>query len=162
MTGLYREQVYAPLWARGTLLAAFTMTTGLYIAQTLTGTMIGENPAPNTVLLTLSALFGGIYLIFHRLRIELDYRGVKLSYGLMTRTIPYIDIERVELSNIGIMEYGGIGYKQNQRGDVAYSVRRGEAVKLVTRSKGPVLFTPQEPRRVVSLINEMGSFQASI
>jgi len=64
MTGLYREQVYAPLWARGTLLTAFTMTTGLYIAQTLTGTMIGENPAPNTVLLTLSALFGGIYLIF--------------------------------------------------------------------------------------------------
>jgi len=121
-----------------------------------------RNPAPNTVLLTLSALFGGIYLIFHRLRIELDYRGVRLSYGLMTRTIPYLDIERVELSNIGVMEYGGLGYKQNHRGDVAYSVRRGEAVKLVTRSKGPVLFTPQEPRRVVSLINEMGSFSTSI
>ena len=162
MTGLYREQVYAPLWARGTLLAAFTMTAGLYIAQTLTGTMIGENPAPNTVLITLSLLFGGIYIVFHRLQIELDYRGVKLSYGLMQRNIPYLDIERVELSNIGVMEYGGLGYKQNHRGDVAYSVRKGEAVKLVTRSSGPVLFTPQEPRRVVSLINEMGSFATPI
>jgi len=160
MTGLYREQVYAPLWARGTLLTAFTMTVGLYVVQSLTGTMLGRNPAPNEVLLTLSILFGGIYLFFHKLRIELDHQGVQLSYGLMRRSIPYMDIERVELSRIGMVDYGGIGLEKNSRGDDAYSVRKGEAIKLVTRNKGPVLFTPQENgvRTVYSIIkaNIMG------
>ncbi|MFH1179876.1 MAG: hypothetical protein V1710_05915 [Candidatus Bathyarchaeota archaeon] len=157
MTGPYREQVSAPIWARGTLLAAFTMTAGLLTVQTLTGSMIGENPAPVEVLLTLSLIFGGVYLLFSRLGIQIDYHGVELRYGLIRRKIPYLDIERVELSNIDFYEYGGIGLKQNHRGDLAYSTRAGQAVKLVTRSGGPVLFTPQEPWRIVSLINEMGS-----
>lgn len=105
--------------------------------------MIGENPAPVKVLLTLSLIFGGVYLLFSRLGIQIDYHGVELRYGLIHRKIPYLDIECVELSNIDFYEYGGIGLKQNHRGDLAYSTRAGQAVKLVTRSGGPVLFTPQ-------------------
>ena len=148
MTELYREKEHAPLWARGTLLAAFTMTAGLAAIQTLTGTMIGPNPAPNSLLIVLSCMFGGIYLLFHELSIQIDSEGVELKYGLIKKNIPYGDIERVELSN---------GLKKNHRGDLAYSTRAGPAVKLYTRSRGPVLFTPQEPRRVVSIINEIGS-----
>jgi len=157
MTELYREQVYAPLWARGTLLSAFAMTAGLAAIQTFTGTMIGPNPAPNSLLMVLSCMFGGIYLLFHELGIQIDQQGVELRYGLIRKNIPYLDIERVELSNIDFFDYGGIGLKQNHRGDLAYSTRAGQAVKLYTRSRGPVLFTPQQPRRVVSLINEIGS-----
>jgi len=157
MTGLYREKEHAPLWARGTLLAAFTMTAGLAAMQTFTGTMIGPNPAPNSLLIVLSCMFGGVYLLFHELSIQVDSEGVELKYGLIKKNIPYGDIERVELSNIDFFEYGGIGLKKNHRGNLAYSTRAGPAVKLYTRSRGPVLFTPQEPRRVVSLINEIGS-----
>ena len=155
MTEHYREQVNAPLWARGSLLAAFTLTAGLLAVQTLTHSAIGQNPAPNSVLFTLSAIFGVVYMLFHKLSINIDARGVQLRYGLMQRKIPYIDIERVELSRIGVVDYGGISHSSG--GDKAYSIRSGEAVKLVTRSSGLVLFTPQEPRRVMSLINEIGS-----
>ena len=154
MTGPYREQVSAPIWARGTILTAFAMTAGLLTVQTLTDSMIGENPAPIEVLLTLS--FGGVYLLFSRLGIQIDYHGVELRYGLIRRKTPNLNIERFELSNIDLYEYGGIGLKQNHRGDLAYSTRTRQAVKLVTRSGGPVLFTPQEQGRIVSLINEYG------
>ena len=76
---------------------------------------------------------------------------------MIKKNIPYVDIERVELSNIDFFEYGGIGLKKNHRGDLAYSTRSGQAVKLYTRSRGPILFTPKEPRKVVSLISKMGS-----
>ena len=157
MTELYREQEHAPLWARGTLLAAFTMTAGLAAVQTFTGIMIGPNPAPNSLLILLSCMFGGVYLLFHELSIQIDSTGIELKYGLIKKNISYMDIERVELSNIDFFDYGGIGLKKNRRGDIAYSTRAGPAVKLYTRSKGPVLFTPREPRRVVSLINQIGS-----
>ena len=148
MTEHYREQVNAPLWARGSLLAAFTLTTALMSMQTLTNSSIGHDPAPNSVLFTLSAFFGVIYVLFHRLSIDLEDSGVQLRYGLMQRKIPYIDIERVELSRIGVVNYRGMS--QSSRGDKAYSIRSGEAVRLVTRSSGAVLFTPKEPRPLVT------------
>lgn len=62
------------------LLGLITSMSGLLLYQLVTGSMVGQNPAPNWVYALLVILLMFIYMTFRRLEITISSEGVRLSY----------------------------------------------------------------------------------
>ena len=152
MSELYHDESYAPLWARF-ILGGCTATLAIILGyQLYTGIGVGSQPAPNSMLFVLLLLFMGIYYTFYKLEISINVHMVQLRYGIIRKKIYVPNIKSVELDHINFIQYGGLGLKHNLKGEVAYSTRTGEAVKLTLRNGKPVLFTPNNPREAISTL----------
>lgn len=155
MSELYRDESYAPLWARF-LLGGFGVATAASLGyQLITGIGLGSKPAPNSVLFVLMLLFFVIYHTFHKLTISINIHKVDLMYGFLKKTVYVPNIKSVELDNVGFIQYGGLGLKYNLKGELAYSTRTGEAVKINRRNGKPILFTPNTPGEAIGVIERI-------
>ena len=152
--GYYREELNPSFWAEGLLLGCIALISGLWFYQLLSGSEVGPNPAPNSVLSAIDVILIGIYLTFRRLVIILDHEGVQLSYSWIKRRIPYSDIKSVELYTVNPEEYGGLGLRYSNRGGEAFSNRFGEGVRITRTQDQDIVFTPENPRRLMKLIRE--------
>ena len=154
MSEIYRDETYMPLWARVPLLGFFIWMGWMLGYQLYTGIGLGSKPAPNSVLFTLMLLFYFIYDTFHKLSIKVNRERIQLGYGLLVRNIPLWDVEAVEKSSIRFLEYGGLGLKYNLKGELAYSTRVGDAVRIIRKNGSPILFTPNEPDLALEVIGK--------
>ena len=133
-------------------MASMAVTLGY---QLISGIGVGSNPAPNSVLFILLLLFIAIYYTFHKLEISINVHMVQLRYGVIRRIIYIPNIKSTELVHLNFIQFGGLGLKHNLKGEVAYSTRTGEAVKLHLRNGKPVLFTPNNTTEAISAINRI-------
>jgi hypothetical protein len=153
-TGFFRETLGPPIWAEALTLGLITGMSGLLLYQHFTGVMVWQNPAPNQVYAALVVLLSFIYATFRRLEITVDAEGVTLSYWWIRRVVPFSDVSSVELTKITPSEYSGLGLRYSTRGGEAFSNRFGDAVRLNRKNDEPVVFTPENSRRTLGIINE--------
>ena len=154
MSDFYLDETYMPLWARAPLIGFFTWMGWMLGYQLLTGIGLGSNPAPNSVLFTLMLLFYVIYHTFHKLSIKVNCERIQLGYGFLVKNISLSDIVEVEKASIKFLEFGGLGLKYNLKGELAYSTRVGDAVRIIRKSGGPIIFTPHEPDLALKIIGK--------
>ena len=152
--GFFSEALRPPIWAEALTLSLITGMSGLLLYQHVTGVMVGQNPAPNHVYAVLVLLLSFIYATFRRLEITVDADGVTLSFWWIRRGVPFSDVSSVELTKITPSEYSGLGLRYSTSGGEAFSNRFGEAVRLNRKNEEPVVFTPENPRRTLGIINE--------
>jgi len=150
----YREELNPPFWAEGTLVGCILLVSGILFYQLLSGNELGPNPAPNWVLSVVDASLIGVYITFRRLVIILDPDGLQLNFSWIKRRIRFSEVESIELYPVSPDEYWGLGLRYSKRGGEAFTNRFGEGVRITRRRSQPIVFTPENPRRVMKLMRE--------
>jgi len=79
---------------------------------------------------------------------------VTLSYWWIQRVVPFKDASSIELTKINPSEYSGLGLRYSIRGGEAFSNRFGDAVRLNRKKEEQVMFTSENPRRTLGIMNE--------
>jgi hypothetical protein len=152
---VYEEHLTAR-WMIGTfglLALAFLFLTLFQLARG----PLGPNPAPTWLFLLMFLLFCGFGFNFRRLVIRITGKGIKVSYGLAKRYLPFNSITDCYSSKAHTIRYGGWGIRlwRGKRGwKLIYSVVGTPLVVLELKS-GRIrefLFSTRQKDRVIETV----------
>jgi hypothetical protein len=155
---LYEETIF--LWGLTALLSIFTAVfLFLLVYQSLVGPL-GEDPAPNWLLLYMSLLFLFITITFRALSIKMTARSVVVGYGIFTRTIFWENIERCYSDEVSSIRYGGWGIRIGRvkgKWRLVYNVIGGPRVVLALKRGwfGEFVFSTKNPEEVMKVVRQM-------
>lgn len=136
----------------------------LFFAQ-LSGGAVGENPAPDWLLLVLFALFAGITALLFNIRkmtIGITPQAVNIYFGIFSRTIPFESIESIHADSGSGIKYGGWGVRvfRDKKGWVlAYNAfGRLRIVLGLRRGRyGRFVFSTGNPDEIISIVERYKS-----
>lgn len=141
---IYREvQYFRQIWALVFVLGfALYMWYGV-IQQVIYGVPVGDNPAPDIVLIILWALFGVFFPIFmlvmNKLVTEVRTDGIYIRFGpyhRKYRVFLWNEINHYEaITYSALLRFGGWGIRFGMAGEIAYNVSGDKAVELHLRNK---------------------------
>lgn len=96
-------------------------------------------------------------LVFGRVRVTVDRRGVRLVAGLIGipfKTVPLADIAGVEVAEVNPLEWGGWGYRITP-GRSALVLRKGPGLVLYLTSGHRVAITMDDPSTPAALLGAL-------
>jgi len=126
------------------------------IQQLILGQVVGNNPAPDGILLLFWLIFGvGLPLLFWRLRLVVSVYADKVDIRFapfVHRVIPKPEIARARpLDYDPLRDFGGWGIR-GWGGRVAYNVRGSRGVELTLTDGRVVILGSQSPEALAQAI----------
>jgi hypothetical protein len=157
---LYREtQHFRQLWLW--VLVLFISLLSLYglVQQLFLGTPLGNNPAPDTVLVIIAVVFGLMLPVFlYKTNLTTEVH----SDGLYIRFFPFhLSFHRIALEDIKefeartyrpLRDYGGWGIRYGRQGK-AYNVSGNRGVQLVLSDGKQLLIGSQKPDELAEALS---------
>lgn len=159
---IYREiQRPRQIWAWGIIFLVALFMWYAFIQQIFIGTPIGNNPAPDVILIVLWLIFGIIFPIlmagFMKLIIEVRFDGIYIRFSpfhLNFRKYLLKDIKQFKAIHYNSLEFGGWGIRVNSKGEKAYSMG-GENAIIFILSKETVVLGTKNPDELEHAINSI-------
>jgi len=128
------------------LLSGALLSWGLY------GKPIEQTPAPGYVLLVPDIIFILLLLNFRNSNVEVNPEGVKISYGIMKKTIHADNISSCKPTKTLLPLYGGLGLRLGANDRSSY--KAGNAVKIIGKS-GSFVVPTNKPAELSKIINDL-------
>ena len=153
---LYEERITAA-WAIGTFGILSLAFLFLALFQAARGP-VGRNPAPTWLFFLLCAVFCCLGFNFRRLVVRITEKEVRVSYGLVRRTVMARNIADCYTSKAHTLRYGGWGvrvFKAKKGFMLVYSVG-GAPLVVLTLKQGKMhefLFSSMYQHRVLEVVN---------
>ena len=155
------EQRFRQLWLWAiVILASIIPWLGLII-QVILGQKLGNNPAPNWIIILIWLVFGiGFPLFFYSIRLITEVRkdGIYIRFFPFHRKFKifhYAEIESYAAREYKpIREYGGWGIRC-RLGGMAYNVYGNKGVRLILKSKKKILIGTQKPEEFYKAISKV-------
>jgi hypothetical protein len=101
----------------------------------------------------------GIYAAFGWIRVSVDWRGLRIGYGLLpwpVTTIPMARLQSAERIDLRPLEWGGWGYRGSRGlGRAAVVVRSGDAIRLQLAGRGEFAVTVDDAASGAGLLNDL-------
>ena len=161
---LFHEvQHFRQLWIWVLVLAIAALSIWGAVQQLLLGIPFGNNPAPDSVMIPLAAVFGVIFPLgfyFMNLTTEVHQDGVYyrfFPFHLRFRRIALEDMIEYEVREYSaIRDYGGWGIRYGRKGR-AYNVSGNRGVWVRLTSGGSVMLGSQRPEGFAAAIEQARS-----
>ena len=153
---IYEERLTAR-WMIGTFGLLALVFLFLLFFQLVRGP-VGQNPAPTWFFLLLFAVFSMLGYNFKRLVIRLTEKDIRVSYGALSRRVPYESIQKCYSSRTHTVRYGGWGiriWRVKGEWKLGYSVV-GVPLVVIELKRGrykELLFSSRDSVRVIEIIN---------
>ena len=155
------EQRFRQLWLWIiVILASIIPWLGLII-QVILGQKLGNNPAPDLIIILIWLVFGiGFPLFFYSLRLitEVHRDGIHIRFFPFHRKFKifhYAEIDNYAAREYKpIREYGGWGIRYSL-GGMAYNVYGNKGVQLILKNKKKILIGTQKPEEFYKAINKV-------
>lgn len=115
----YEKQRVRQWWVWLSLLGPVLLLLGMMLYQVTTGEEVGDNPAPNEVLILLTLIMGVLAWLTFRTRLEtkIDDEGIRVKFSPFHRKwrhYPWDSVTGCEVKRFNpVMDYGGWGIKGN-------------------------------------------------
>lgn len=157
------EQQFRQWWWIVLILGATVpvMVMNIYVAyqQMVRGIPVGDNPAPNGVVIGVFVFLCLFLWVYFRLKLEvwiepdgIHYRFFPLIFR--KRLISVYEIQRYEIRNYRpIVEYGGWGIKRSFRWGRAYNISGNVGLQLYLTNGKKVLFGTQRPQAFLNALD---------
>lgn len=133
-----------------------------FIQQIIMGIPVGNNPAPDYVLLIFWFFFGILFpiisIFFTKLIIEVREDGLYIRYmpfHFRYKSFLMKDIEFCEsIYYSPIKRFGGWGIRVNFSGEMAYTLGGNQAIKLIIKGQTVVISSrkPDEMKKAIDLV----------
>lgn len=131
-----------------------------FIQQIILGIPWGSNPAPDGLLIFLTALSFGLIWLFGAMHLKTEITNEEIRvqfFPFFNRTFSWQDIEKVYVRQYRpIAEYGGWGIRFSHKG-TAYNVSGNMGLQLIMKKGDKKILIgtqlPDEMGRVVNLIH---------
>lgn len=157
---LYQEvQHFRRVWLWIPILSASSFCIYAVVQQIALDKPLGNNPAPDPILIVIAVLFGlGLPLVFYLAKLTTEVR----SDGLYIRYFPFhLSFHKTSLEDLAkyevrtyspLREYGGWGIRYGWKGK-AYNVRGNRGVQLELTKGGRILIGSQKPEELAEAID---------
>lgn len=157
---IYRE-VQRPrqiwFWAIVILVTVFSWYS--FIQQIIFGIPVGNQPAPDFMMILFWILFGILFPIlmvgFMRLTTEVHEDGIYVRYlpfHYHYRKFSFHDIEKVEPIVYSFYEFGGWGVRTNMKGETVYSMSGKDGIRLHLKNQIIVIIGTKRQEEMLSAI----------
>ncbi|MBN2336043.1 hypothetical protein JXL21_10835 [Candidatus Bathyarchaeota archaeon] len=115
------------------------------------------------VVLALSTLLTvGIYFVFRTLRIEVAGGVLEIGFGFIKTRINLSDVVHVEAVKPPWWRYGGLGLRWGFDGSVAYIIRYGPGIRVVSTKRRPLFFNTRNPDELLRVLDsEMNGLRST-
>ncbi|HZL08868.1 MAG TPA: DUF6141 family protein [Prolixibacteraceae bacterium] len=129
--------------------------------QTVRGIQVGDNPAPNAVLIVLFFAMGMMLWLFFSMKLEVsvDKDGIHYRFSPLiskTKLILKEEIHRFEIRKYSpILDYGGWGIKKRFKWGRAYNVSGNIGLQLYLKNGRKVLFGTQRSQALMYAMEKM-------
>lgn len=152
---IYEETIFSRINA-----AIFAVITGsllfILIFQLFVGPL-GSKPASNVSLVFMIVLFSVCGIMFSRLAITINSRGVVVGYGIIKQLIPWDNIEDCYLDRTSAVYYGGWGIRLRRAGGkwrIIYNVLEAPRVVLSLKEgwQREIAFSTRQPQKIISIV----------
>jgi len=121
-----------------------------FLAQIVYGESLGNNPAPDWVVLLIWAVFGILFPIwFIMLKLEIVVTNTELAFRFFPlhmkwRVLPFNKITAAEaVTYHPIREFGGWGIRFGWRGGMAYNMQGNRGVRIIENNGKKILLGSQ-------------------
>jgi len=153
---IYEERLTA-WWMIGTFGLLSLVFLSLFFFQLVRGP-VGQNPAPTWFFLLLVAVFSIFGCNFKRLVVRLTEKDIRVSYGVLSRKVPYGSVAKCYSSRTYTVRYGGWGiriWRAKGGWKLGYSVVGAPLVVIELKSGmyKEFLFSSRDSIRVMEIIN---------
>ena len=155
------EQRFRQLWLWVFIFLASIIPWLGIIIQVILGQKLGNNPAPNWIIILMWLVFGiGFPLLFYSIKLitEVHKDGIHIRFFPFHRkfkNFQYAEIESYLAREYKpIREYGGWGIRYTL-GGMAYNVYGNKGVQLILKNKKKILIGTQKPEEFYKAINKV-------
>lgn len=151
MEEVYYEEVPLTQWA--------TIAIGIFIAA-LTPTFILEyiavqrEPHLLWVYAVFDLFFIAMMLNFRRMTIRIDTDRLRVSFGVIKKTVKLQYITGFERIDAKLTVYTGVGIRYGGDGSLGFLPRLGEAVKLSLSSSRPFVFSTNNSGKILETLHQ--------
>ncbi len=154
----YRHQEKIFSWSMAALFAFIVVVLGAILIYQSTVGPLGENPAPNALLAAFLILFFFIGANFVRLQLNMDSRGIMVSFGFFSHLVPWARVHGAYQDTTSSFWYGGFGIRLGRsRGQWRLVYNLPGYSRVVLQVDGSwhqeFVFATAQPEKVLSLIN---------
>jgi hypothetical protein len=131
--------------------------------QVVLGKQVGNEPAPNVVLVISIIFLLFVLWLYLRLKLEvkIDYNGIHYRFFpliVKERTISFPEIKKYEIRKYNaIRDYGGWGVKRKLRWGRAYNVSGNIGLQIYLNNGKKVLFGTQKPQAMIYAMDAAAS-----
>ena len=152
------EQRFDQLWLRLLIAGLAVAAWVFFFVQPIAGTNVGDDPAPNWLVIVLFLLFGVAFPLWFftmALVTSVDERGVAARFrpGLGSFSFTFDEIETFEsVEYHPIKEFGGWGVRWGRNGSRALNVSGSLGVRLVNTEGRTFLIGSQRPDELAAAI----------
>lgn len=131
---------------------------GIFLLQIVLKKPVGNNPAPDALVIVLVVLFGGLLpllLLVTHLKVEVRDGAVRVRHFPFTsRTIPLSDINDCHARTYHpLREYGGWGVRRGFGNGRAYTIAGRRGVQLTLADGRRILIGSSAPEELAAAIN---------
>jgi hypothetical protein len=152
---IYEEKVFAKII--GGMLGAVTVMMVIILIWQVMFTSLDEVEWLPILFITMFFLFLFLTLTFSRLIIRVSFQGVTVSFGIIKKSIPWENIEGIEIDETSAIKYGGAGIRTARiKGEwvLVYNVIGGPrcALRLKEGRFKRFVFSTKNPEEVVNVI----------
>lgn len=159
---IFREvQRFRQWWVLLLVLLVAAISWYGFIQQIVLKKPFGNNPAPDSVMIIILAIFGILFpLLFYSLKLvtEIRYDGLYVKFFPLqfhSKKISYGDIKNYEVRTYSALkEYGGYGIRFGARGK-AYNVYGNKGIQLEFQDGKQLLIGTQRPEEFVSALSSV-------
>jgi len=95
-----------------------------------------------------------VLLNFRKMRIIIDHEMLRFSFGAIKKTIKLGDIQACESINATLSVFTGMGIRYGGDGSLAYLPKLGEGVKLELTTGRPFVFSTNNSKNVLEILNQ--------
>ena len=153
------EQRFYQLWVWIIIAFITVLAWYFFVVQLIFGEQLGNNPAPDWVVLIIWLIFGIIFpLWFILMKLEIVVTDSGLSFRFFPmhpkwRTIPFPDIVTAEaVTYHPLREFGGWGIRFGWHGGMAYNVRGDRGVRITLNNGKKILLGSQHAEELAQAL----------
>ena len=155
------EQRFRQLWLWILIILGSTIPWIGVILQVILGQKLGNNPAPDWIIILMWLVFGiGLPLFFYSIRLitEVHKDGIHIRFFPFHRKFKIFHYDEIESYAAReykpIREYGGWGIRY-VTGGIAYNVYGNKGLQLILKSKKKILIGTQKPEEFYKAISKV-------
>ncbi len=159
---VYQEnQTFSQPWLKYLLAIPALAVWYIFIQQVLLGKPMGKNPAPNWLVLLLTALIGVVLpLLFAKTQLIIQVRLDGFYYRFSPfqrrfRRLLWSEIGRYEkITFSAVKDFGGYGIRA-KRGETVYVIQGNQGVRFYRRHGKRVVFSAAHADQLIQAINSV-------
>ncbi len=151
MVIIYTEEVPLTQWAAIMIGLFITVLTPTLLLEAL-GVL--EEPWLLWFYVVMDLFFIIVLLNFRKMRIIINSETLRVSFGVIKKNIPLVDIQACEAINASLGVFTGMGIRYGGDGSLAYLPKLGEAVKLELTTGRPFVFSTNSSEQVLEILKQ--------